>query len=395
VPLNFISGSEVPQGRTSVSHTRESIPDPSSASFPASVHPLEISRRTHYEIPPEYATDPSDAYHTSIDPCPSLSTVFRHSGWSRDRDRVYHALRRTRQSASRLSAFARCGSSIRVMQSTENPSCYRLAGSYCHDRVCLPCANARSRTIAMNLVNAIPKGRSRFLTLTLQHENESLVHLLTKLQRSFSRLQKSKLWRARVAGGAAFLEVKRSSLSDSWHVHYHALVVGRYVPQAELSQAWYNITGDSTIVDIRSAGGPEAVSRYITKYASKPINPDFIREPDLLAEAIVALRRRRLCQTFGTLRGVALTDEPTDEAWATVDTLDNLLLRERDGDEEAAKILAVLRSDGLDDARHCLRSRPPPPARPTENRTTQLAFRDLDPEPWSRNYVESRPAHAA
>lgn len=309
--------------------------------------------------------------------------MFRHSGWDGDRDRVYWALRRTDQPLNRICNFASCGSVIRVMQSLEQPNKYRLGGSYCHDRLCLPCGNARSRTIAANLIEAIPKGRTRFLTLTIRQKNESLEVLLTKLQKSFSKLKRSKLWKERVSGGAAFLEVKRSSRSEGWHVHYHALLTGRYIPHANLSRLWYTITGDSSIVDIRPAGNPESISRYITKYASKPINADFVREPDLLDEAIIALKRRRLCSTFGELRGVSLTDTPTDEGWESIGTLDDLLERERNGDEEIARILATLRCSGLDDARHCLKLRPNPRPPPPAVSSTTRSFRDYDPEPWS------------
>ena len=364
-------------------HTRPRIPAGSPSPSPASVHPLETSLPEIHGWTPAPDPGPSDAYRTNIDPRPTLSTVFRHSGWAHDRDRVYEALRRTGQSLNRVAAFAQCGSTIRVYQSTDDPNKYRLGGSYCHDRLCLPCGNARSRVIATNLLNAIPKGRTRFLTLTLQVENESLEVQILKMQKSFARLLRSELWRERVTGGAAFLEVKRSSKSENWHVHYHALLAGRYIPQDQLSQLWYTITGDSTIVDIRPAGDPESVSRYITKYASKPINSDFLREPDLLDEAIIALKRRRLCKTFGILRGVSLTKAPTDDAWESIGTLDDFLCRERDGDEKIARILAILRSAGMDDARHCLRSRPHPRPPPKKQPNKLPRFSHIDPDPWS------------
>jgi hypothetical protein len=184
---------------------------------------------------------------------------------------------------------------------------------------------------------------------------------LDRLQSSLVSLRKTRLWKERVTGGAAFLEVKRSSRSANWHVHYHLLVTGRYIPHADLKHTWHNITGDSFVVDIRPGGGLTAVSRYVTKYASKPITADVLRDPDLLDEAIVALQGRRLCQTFGALRGVKLTDTGESGEWVEIGTLDDFLRRERDGDDEVARILASVRSNGLDDARHCLQNRPNPP----------------------------------
>jgi hypothetical protein len=188
-----------------------------------------------------------------------------------------------------------------------------------------------------------------------------LAEKLDKLRDSFAKLQRSELWKRRVTGGAAFLEVKRSGRSPNWHVHYHVLLTGRYIPHADLKHTWYNITKDSFVVDIRPGGGPTAVSRYVTKYASKPLSADVLRSPALLDEAITALHGRRLCQTFGGLRGVRLTETPTDDTWEQIGTLDDFLRRERDGDTDAAYILMTLRTDRLDDARQYLFDHPDPP----------------------------------
>lgn len=265
------------------------------------------------------------------------------------------------QSVSRISGFASCGYTVFVFRSLTDPPEYRLGGSYCHDRFCVPCGGHRSRTIARNLIAALPRQRVRFITLTLSDQLPMLVQKLDKLQSAFASLQRTKLWKRKVTGGAAFLEIKRSDASNTWNVHYHVLVTGRYIDQASLSHTWYNITGDSMIVDIRSAGSRESVSKYVCKYASKPVHPSIVRDPDLLDTAIVALKRRRLCQTFGRLRGVKLTDPGNDEAWEEIGTLDDFLRRERDGNQEIAHILATLRCAGLDDARQWLVLHPDPP----------------------------------
>lgn len=279
------------------------------------------------------------------------------------------------QSVSRILAFASCGYEIFVFRSIADPPEYRTGGSYCHDRFCVPCGNHRSRTIARNLLEALPKTRVRFVTLTISDSTPMLDEKLNKLRTSFALLQRTVCWKRTVTGGAAFLEVKRSDRSESWNVHYHVLVTGKYIDQALLSHTWHNITGDSMIVDVRSAGSRESVSKYVCKYASKPVHPSVVRDPDLLDEAIVALKRRRLCQTFGRLRGVKLTDPGNEDAWEQIGTLDDFLVRERDGDQEIASILATLRCDGLDDARRCLAQRPnPPPPPPRKQGKTYPLF---------------------
>jgi len=356
--------------------TRESIPQPPLPLSPASVHPLETNGtpdpRDSSDIPPDLEN--ACSCFASIEP--TLSEVFRHSGWAQHRRNVWQALWRTGQSLSRLTSFLNCGETVHVLQSLLDPPEYRLGGSYCHDRVCLPCANDRARTIARNLIAALPGKRTRFLTLTIADSTPKLAPKLDRLQSSLVALRKTRLWKERVTGGAAFLEVKRSERSPNWHVHYHILLTGRYIPHAELKHTWHNITGDSFVVDIRPAGGLTAVSRYVTKYASKPITADVLRDPDLLDEAIVALRGRRLCQTFGGLRGVKLTDTGESGEWIELGTLDDFLRRERDGDVEVARILATIRTHGLDDARHCLRNRPNPP--PVERPVPPLKFPLLD-----------------
>jgi hypothetical protein len=282
-----------------------------------------------------------------------------------------------------------CGHTVFVFRSLLDPPVYRLGGSYCHDRVCLPCANDRARTIARNLIAALPGKRTRFVTLTIADNTPTLGAKLDKLQSSLVALRKTRLWRERVTGGAAFLEVKRSERSPNWHVHYHILVTGRYIPHADLKHTWQNITGDSFIVDIRPAGGLTAVSRYVTKYASKPITADILRDPDLLDEAIVALEGRRLCQTFGGLRGVKLTDTGESGEWLEVGTLDDFLCRERDGDQDVARILATLRSNGLDEARQCLLMRPNPPPPTRIERPPMFPLLDAMLPSWKTNALVS------
>jgi hypothetical protein len=50
------------------------------------------------------------------------SQRFRHSGWRLLRNRIYHAMQRTEQSASRIRAFAECGKRAWVWTSTAGES---------------------------------------------------------------------------------------------------------------------------------------------------------------------------------------------------------------------------------------------------------------------------------
>lgn len=160
------------------------------------------------------------------------------------------------------------------------------------------------------LRSQLPTHDLLFITLTLRPEGRSLDHLLSLLQTCFTRLRRLPVWRNNVAGGAAFLEIKRSKSVEGWNVHLHALVDSTWVPHHALRQAWCGLTGGSFIVDVRRVRDPDHVRRYVTKYVSKGFSSEVARNPEHLDEAIQALSGRRMCATFGTWRGIPLTWKP-------------------------------------------------------------------------------------
>lgn len=271
-----------------------------------------------------------------------LGVLFRHSGWQVDRLRIAEALARTDQPDHRTEAFADCGQAAYVLRSLDDPSQYRIAGSCCRDRFCLPCATERSYVIANNVTALVEQKEIRFLTLTIKTGDEPLTESLNKLYRSFQALRRRAIWTRNVFGGVAFLELKRSSRTHRWHPHLHCLIEGRWIEQAKLSSMWHTITGDSYVVDIRRPASNATVARYVTKYASKPFNNSFVRQPELLDEAIVAMRGRKLCVTFGRWRGELLTATPHDGAWEHVASLETVISKAASGDIEARAIMAVL-----------------------------------------------------
>lgn len=271
------------------------------------------------------------------------SIIFRHTGWASTRERVYDALRATGQSCNRIRAFHECGAHAYVFQSVEDPDIYTLGGSTCHDRFCLPCARERSRVIATNVKDKLESDLARFLTLTLKSTTESLAELLAKLSTDFAALRRSKLWRNKVTGGVAFIEVKWIESTDRWHVHLHSLVQGRYIPHDELARAWLRVTGTSHIIDIRIASDNAHVTHYITKYASKPLDHTVVCEPDRLAEAVLAMKGKRLCMTFGSWRGYKLTEPPESGTWVQLGTLEEIITRAEAGNPAAIEALEALR----------------------------------------------------
>jgi hypothetical protein len=230
-----------------------------------------------------------------------------------------------------------------VFQSVQDPELFTLGGSCCHDRFCMPCGRERSRVIATNIKLKTEGKAARFLSLTLKSHTESLADLLAKLTQDFTALRRTKLWRKRVTGGVAFLEIKWIASTERWHPHIHCLVQGRYIPQDELSRTWLKITGTSSIVDIRIATDDKHVTHYICKYASKPLDHTVVLDADRLDEAIVALKGKRLCMTFGTWRGYKLTEPQESGTWVQLGTLAEIIDRAEAGDTESMNALTALR----------------------------------------------------
>jgi hypothetical protein len=269
----------------------------------------------------------------------ALSLIFRHACWQPIRRLVYAALRRTHQPVAAISNFAMCGDGAYVLKSKDDPPRYRVAGSTCHHRFCTPCATERSRIIAQNVIDRIGFKRVRFITFTLRHTTEPLDVLLDRLYAAFSAFKRTKLWKRNVAGGVAFLEVKRTAMGEHWHPHFHVLVEGNYIEKKILQDEWLRVTGDSFCVDIRLPGDTRIVAREVTKYASKPLSTTFVHNRAHLDEAILALRGRRLCCTFGGWRSVLLVKTVDETAWTNLGPLSDWISSAARGDADARAVL--------------------------------------------------------
>lgn len=292
----------------------------------------------------------------------SLAVCFRHSGWQGDRVRIYEAFNRTAQPFSRQQNFENCGAHAHVLRSVDDPSVYRIAGSGCHDRFCLPCANERSRAIALNVIDIVKQRTLRFLTLTVKSNAEPLPFLLDKLHTSFQKLRRTKLWKKCVTGGVAFLEINWSLDRQRWHPHFHVLIEGSYLPYQQLKKLWFGITRDSFVIEIRIVHDSTQAAGYVTKYASKPFNKTFIAIPQRLDEAIVAIKGRKLLVTFGSWRGITLVRTPTEGAWEQVGSLERYIQRAATGDSHSITVLQSLTTANLESL--YARAPPLPPTGP-------------------------------
>jgi len=304
--------------------------------------------------------------------CSGDASRLRHSGWAADRLRVWESMRRLGTSADRMWNFSQCGKHASVFQSVDDPNVYRIAGSTCHDRFCLPCGKDRSHFIAVNVLAELRDRPARFVTLTMRSTTEPLRDLVSKLNSSQAKLRRRKFWKQRVTGGVSFIEVKWVPDLQRWNVHVHMIVHGKYIPVGPLGKIWKDITGDSMIVHVKFVPDQKRIVQYVTKYASKPLDPSVLRIPERLDEAVLALKGRRLCGTFGDWTGVLLTPTPDENAWIVVGTLQSIIDRARAREREAFDVcqaLGLVETLRLPEPTHC---RAPPSPKPTV--VVQLLF---------------------
>lgn len=294
------------------------------------VHPQKQSPHLQVEVygPADWATESITL----------AESIFRHTGWASRRCTLFAALKRTGTPHRRLESFANCGACSTCEQTADD---VRVRGSSCHHALCEPCRQERSAKIRSSL-HLLCLGRTiRFLTLTLKHNDTPLCDQIDRLYRSFSVLRRRKSWKEHCVGGAAFLDLKISEKDDRWHPHLHVLVEGEWWDVKEISSEWLAVTGDSSIVDITRPRVIEDVCRYAVGYCTKTIDAAIWLRPDRLDEAIVALKGRRMCLTFGTWRGTPLEpDEPDDRVWVTLGRLEDVLKRAADGVEACVNWLA-------------------------------------------------------
>lgn len=275
---------------------------------------------------------------------------FRHGHWRQRRAKIDRALQLAGTSVRQLARFQTCGSQARVFYSPTEER-YLVRASFCKNRHCEPCMRAKAKVIAGNLRDRLarrPRGRYRFVTLTLAHTDAPLPDQVKRLITSFRQLRRTRIFRTQ-HGGCFVMEVKIGQ-DKRWHPHLHLITEGAFMPQAELSQAWHKITGDSFSVDVRAIASFENVTHEVTKYITKGTSGDVWDDDEKAIEWIIAAKGIRTCATFGTWRQFRLTQKPPiPKDLVHIGTLDELVHRAIRGDRQAIAIVLELRPPGLRD----------------------------------------------
>ena len=304
---------------------------------------------------------PAAAAATSLVPLETsahrLSTTraaaYLHNGWKPQRQKLLDAMIAGNVADSRIRRFCTCGDAAQV-EVHEETGRLRIRTGGCNDRCCIVCGRRRALLVeaALNgLLCTRPVHAYTFATLTIAgRPNVPLAESVSRLYDGFRDLRRLKLWKKNVHGGIAVCEIKWSARANAWHPHLHLLMDARYVEQAAISDHWRAVTGDSFRVDLRRVRGNQRAASYLSKYVTKPISTTCLGTATLAAEAVAALKGRRLAFCFGAWYGTPLSklaesDEVPDESpelWRPVAALQDLLAAADAGDDWARSLVRDL-----------------------------------------------------
>jgi hypothetical protein len=305
---------------------------PAPALHPAPLDSPETPVSTALASPPFDTTPDADG----------LTWTFRHSGSRYERTAVYAALKALNVGFRRRDSFAACGSSVWLLESRTRPGVYKLTADLCHDRWCPACGRLRADLVAGNVLAALAGKPARLVSLTIRASATSLKAQLTRLYRTFRKLRSLPVWKQRVDGGLASLEITYNEQTNRYHPHLHCLTHGRFIPLEDLRREWLRLTGDSFEVDVRYVQDNERAARYVTKYLAKPVDHAIYHSPAALQEAIEAVRGVKQLITFGDWRKMHLTRSPKDDDWRSLGHWHELCVK----DDHDTRIvwLAILRN---------------------------------------------------
>lgn len=305
-------------------------------SYSSQVHPDEITGSSFDEL---YSALPIPLHQ------PPLSSYqkFRFRGCRHLRDKMRDAMINANLKTKTIERFDACAAHAQLFYSASTGR-HSIRGDFCKCRTCPPCAAARAHLISSNLTRFLGERHTRMITLTIKHNQTPLSLLITRVWQSFKLLRKTDEFKTNVTGWAAFLEVKWSSRSGWWHVHLHMLTEGKWWDQKELSRLWHSCTGDSYVVDIQAKGDNRSRAYYASKYASKPFDAGSLPTPELLAEAVACLHRRKLWQTGGEWRSLRLLAKPKSDVtdWEFQCGLNQLFYDADHGNEAAETLIREL-----------------------------------------------------
>lgn len=196
----------------------------------------------------------------------------------------------------------------------------RIASNSCKLRWCPLCQQARQNYIAQQVSKWFYRvDYPKLLTVTLRHTSSPLKSQVDFLYKCFQKFRKRKFITKRLRGGVWFFQVKKSKDGNTWHPHIHALIDADFMERKKLSQLWAEITGGSTVIDIRGIFDTEKCVKHNARYCATPASLVDLA-PWERYELHDCFNKRRLVGCFGTAKHISLRPKkPVDsESWLSV-----------------------------------------------------------------------------
>jgi len=206
---------------------------------------------------------------------------------------------------------------VKCWDTKENKICYFYVP--CNKRTCSACQKRLSwhiyqrlkPTIRTILNHSQDNMKLRLMTLTLSNSDdkyENVQFFKQALHRLWWRLQKKGLKkRYNVQAMVGAFEFGSKNLN----LHFHSVILSKYIPQKELSDLWSDVTGGrGKIVDIRNITGLKGV-KEVLKYASKLDNLSN-GQKEIIELALKGSRRIIIKGLFYKLTKGLLKDENED-----------------------------------------------------------------------------------
>lgn len=223
--------------------------------------------------------------------------------------------------SQRLNRLRKCRSYARFYRNIETDQ-VKVISSMCHDRWCPTCAHAKATRIAERVAAwAMSKPSPKMLTLTLRSSDAPLNYQIKTMVTAFKRLRKEPEWKENINGGIWFFQVTYNPLRQQWHPHLHAVLDASFILQATLARLWSKLTHGSRIVDIRNAANASHVSKYVSRYVSRPLLLKDLPHPRRL-ELVEQTTGVRFVNTFGNAHkaGLLHKDPMNFKEWELLDS---------------------------------------------------------------------------
>lgn len=207
----------------------------------------------------------------------------------------------------------------------------------------------------------------------MKSTDEGLAARFTRLFDAFTKLRRRPVWKENVTAAIAVPEVTIGK-HGQWHAHLHVLCKGSYIPHALLKAAWYEVTGDSFVVDVQSVHDRAEAARYVAAYIAGG-NEVHKWHPEKIREYSDATHGMRMLRTYGACKLEQADDDSEPDTIGPSTHLGNVnwvLRAEELGVEHAGHAADVLSRLGFAFAAVFDRNPPPIALEPIDDR--ELAY---------------------